>query len=140
LAGVINGLLDSVSAILFAGSVAVNLGKAARGPEINARVAKHVLGWKNVHRDRKNGKPEEVWAKKPDKLGRWRKTKVPNFCGDGAQVAAIENRLRQLGHFELYAKELAKVASAKGLPAGWATPDQHCRAALKVVSKRAKQH
>jgi hypothetical protein len=119
--------------------MAVDLGKTMSDTKVNALVAKDVLGWKNVHRDRKNGKPDEVWAKKPDKLGRWRRTKVPNFCGDSEQTAAIENRLRQLGRFELYMRELAKIASKKGLPAGWATPDQRCRAALKALGKRAQR-
>jgi hypothetical protein len=108
-------------------------------PELNAQVAKKILGWKNVHRDHKSGKPDEVWAKKPDKAGRWRKTQVPNFSGDIGQMPAIENRLQQLGLFELYTKELAKIALAKKLPAEWATPEQRCKAALNVVAKRSKR-
>ena len=106
---------------------------------MNARVAKEILGWKNVHRDHKNGNSDEVWAKKPDKLGRWRKTKVPNFCADIGEIPVVENRLRQLGRFERYTKELAKIAAKDKLPVGWATADQRCRAALSVISKRAKQ-
>ena len=37
--------------------------------ELNVQVAKKILGWKNVHRDHKSGKPDEVLAKKPDKAG-----------------------------------------------------------------------
>jgi hypothetical protein len=119
--------------------MAISFVKAKSGPQINARVAKEVFGWKNVHRDHKNGKSDEVWAKKPDKLGRWRKAKVPNFCGDVGEIAGVENRLRQLGRFEHYTKELAKIAAKTKLPVGWATPDQRCRAALKVLARRAKR-
>ena len=108
-------------------------------PELNAQVAKKILGWKNVHRDHKSGNPDEVLAKKPDKAGRWRQTKVPNFSGDIGNILVIENRLRQLGLFDLYTKELAKIALAKNLPVDWATPDQRCKAALSVVGKRSKR-
>ena len=119
--------------------MAVELVRTVLRPEMNARVAKEILGWKNVHREHKNGNPHQVWAKKPDKLGRWRKIKVPNFCADIGQIPVIENRLRQLGRFDLYTKELARIASKKKLPVGWATPDQRCRAALKVLGRRAKR-
>jgi hypothetical protein len=118
--------------------MAANL-KTVPDSKLNALVAKEVLGWKSVRRDRKSGKPDEVWAKKPDKLGRWRKTRVPNFCGDAEQIAVIENRLREIGRFALYTRELGKIAGKNSLPAGWATPDQRCRAALKVLGKRTQR-
>ena len=108
-------------------------------PELDAQVAKKILGWKNVHRDHKNGNPDEVLAKKPDRAGRWRQTKVPNFSGDIGNIRVIENRLQQLGIFDLYTKELAKIALAKNLPVDWATPEQCCKAALSVVGKRSKR-
>ena len=108
-------------------------------PELNAQIAKKILGWKNVHRDQKSGTPGEVLAKKPDKAGRWRQTKVPDFSGDVGTIPVIENRLQQLGLFDLYTKELAKLALAKNLPVDWATPDQRCKAALSVVGRRSKR-
>jgi len=108
-------------------------------PELNAQVAKKILGWKNVHRDHKRGNSDEVLAKKADKAGRWRQTKVPNFSGDIGNIPIIETRLQQLGLFDLYTKELAKIALAKELPVDWATPDQRCKAALSVVGKRSKR-
>ena len=119
--------------------MASKVDKLGVSAKLNALMAKEIFGWKNVHRDHKNGKSNEVWAKKPDKLGRWRKTKVPNFSEDIAQMPAMETRLKQLKLFEFYTKELAKIASAKRLPADWTTPDQRCRAALKVVGKRPKR-
>jgi len=41
--------------------------------------------------------------------------------------------MKELGLWERYVKELSKMTQAKGLPFDWATPDQCCRAALKVV-------
>ena len=102
--------------------------------ELNVQVAKKILGWKNVHRDHKSGKPDEVLAKKLDKAGRWRRTKVPNFSGDLGNLPIIENRLQQLGLLAVYTQELAKIALAKELPVDWATPDQRCKAALSVVA------
>ena len=119
--------------------MASKAGRRTATPDLNAQVAKKILGWKNVHRDHKNGNPDEVLAKKPDKAGRWRQTKVPNFSGEIGNIMVIENRLRQLGLFDLYTKELTKIALAKNLPVDWATPDQRCKAALTVVDKHPKR-
>ena len=109
-----------------------NVDKLPAGPELNALIAKHVFGWKNVHHE-KTGNDGQVWGKKPDKLGRWRKRTVPDYSGGIAGASGIEQRMKQLGRLEQYTKELSKVAKTKGLPANWATSDQQCRAALKAL-------
>ena len=69
--------------------MASKVDKPGGNPELNALIAKEIFGWKNVHRGHKNGKSNEVWAKKPDKLGRVRKTRVPNFLEDVGHIPAI---------------------------------------------------
>ena len=49
---------------------------------------------------------------------------------------AIDARMKKLGRGELYAKELARLTKAESLPAGWATPEQRSRAALRIVSRK----
>jgi hypothetical protein len=43
--------------------------------------------------------------------------------------------MEQLGRSERYLKELSKITRANNLPAGWATPEQRARAALKALGK-----
>ena len=47
----------------------------------------------------------------------------------------IDERIKQLGRSENYAKELLRIAAANKLPPEWPFPDQRCRAAIKSVGK-----
>jgi hypothetical protein len=112
-----------------------NTGKLDAGPELDALVAQNVMGWKNVHRldIGKGGKRDRYRGKKPDRLGRWRSADVPLYSTDPTDAYLIAPRMKELGLWERYLKELSKMTRAKGLPVDWAPPDQSCRAALKVV-------
>jgi hypothetical protein len=107
-----------------------DVGKIPRGPELSALVAKRVMGWKDVqhHDGRYRGR-------KQDKAGRWRRAMVPNYCENPADAYLIDERIKQLGLSQRYVKELTKITQAKKIPVEWASPDQRCRAALKVVRK-----
>ena len=100
------------------------------GEQLTKATAEQVFGWKSVHKY--NG---ELIGKKQDKAGRWRKAKVPDYAGDQQQAYAIDERMKELGRFERYLKELSRISKAKNLPPEWATPEQRSRAALKVLSK-----
>ena len=102
--------------------------------DLTTQIAEKVFGWKNVH-DHEG----QLVGKKQDKLGRWRFARVPDYSGDPSQGYAIDERMKQLRRGDLYAKELARITKAAGLPTGWATPEQRSRAAVKVVNiKRMK--
>jgi len=89
-----------------------------------------VFGWKNVHKH-----DGALVGKKQDKAGHWRTTRVPHYSTDPLNTYAIDDRMKQLGRAEQYAKELSRIATAKKVPVGWASPDQRCRAAIKAVRK-----
>ena len=103
------------------------------GPELTAKTAEIVFNWRNVHKH-----DDELIGKKQDKLGRWRSAKVPDYSNDPSQAYAIDERIKQLGRFDQYMKELAKVTRAMNLPTEWATPEQRSRAALKVVGGKRR--
>jgi hypothetical protein len=116
--------------VLFASSVPKKARKQELpGPELTAATAEKVFGWKNVH---KHG--AELIGKKQDKLGRWRSAKVPDYS-DPAEAYAIDERMKQLGRWEHYLKELSKLTKEKKLPSDWATPEQRSRAAIKILAK-----
>jgi hypothetical protein len=100
--------------------------------DLTAMIAERVFGWKNV---RKVG--GKLVGKKPDKLGRWRSAKVPDYAGDAGQHYAVDQQMKQLGKSAQYAKELAKIAKAKNLPPDWATAEQRAQAALRVMRIKA---
>src|SRR3954453_18693196 len=100
-----------------------------QGSELNARVAAAVMGWKDVRRESGGA---GYRGKKPDKLGRFRKARVPSYSTEPREAAALGARPEQLGRFPRFIKELVKIAHAHGIPAEWAPPDQLCRAALKA--------
>lgn len=104
--------------------------KVPSGPELNALVAERVMGWKNVQRE-----DGHYWGRKQDKAGRWRRATVRNYCENPADAYLVDERIKQLGLAKNYVKELAKITHAKKIPVEWASPDQRCRAALKVVRK-----
>jgi hypothetical protein len=105
-------------------------GKILSDSQLAIATAEEIFGWKNVHKH-----DGELIGKKPDKLGRWRKAKVPSYSSDPVHAYAIDERMKQLGRSERYLKELSKITKAKALPSGWATPDQRSRAALKALGK-----
>jgi hypothetical protein len=65
---------------------------------------------------------------------------VPNYSSDPVQGYVIDERMKQLGRSEQYAKELSRIAKAKKIPVEWASPDQRCRAAIKAARKLAAAH
>jgi hypothetical protein len=111
----------------------VAVAKKAQGrkeSDLNALTAEKVFGWKDVHRY-----AGEFIGKKQDKAGRWRKAKVPPYASDSAHAYAIDERIKQLGRWERYEKELARITKTQNLPREWATPEQRSRAAVKAVGK-----
>jgi hypothetical protein len=115
-----------------------NIDNLEAGRELDAMIAREVMGWKNVRRldIGRDGERDQYQGKKPDKLGRWRSTKVRHYSTSPADAYVIAARMKELGLWPRYEKELAKLARVKGLPVDWATPDQRCRAALKAVKAR----
>jgi hypothetical protein len=106
--------------------------------ELDGLVAQNVMGWKGVHREDigKGGKRNVYRGKKPDKLGRWRSAHVRHYSTNPADAYLIPPRMKELGLWQRYLKELARITHAKRLPLEWATPEQSCRAALTVVKRR----
>jgi len=98
--------------------------------DLSAVIAEKVFGWKDVHKY-----DGELIGKKRDKAGRWRKAKVPAYASDPVHAYAIEDRVKQLGRWDRYDKELSRITKANNLPRDWATPEQKSRAAIKVVGK-----
>ncbi len=115
-----------------------NIDKLKAGRELDALVAQNVMGWKSVQRldIGKGGKRNQYRGKKPDKLGRWRFADVRHYSTNPADAYLIASRMKQLGVWERYVKELSRATRPKGLPVDWATPDQSCRAELKAVKAR----
>ena len=97
------------------------------GEQLTEATAERVFGWKSVHKYQ--GK---LLGKKQDKAGHWRKTKVPDYSGDLQVAYAIDERMKDLGRWDRYIKELSRITKSKNLPPDWATPEQRCQAALKV--------
>jgi hypothetical protein len=106
----------------------VNIDKISAGPELDALVAERVMGWKDLERQ-----SDRYWGRKKDKAGRWRRAAVEDYSHEPALAYLVEERIKELGLFKEYEKELAKITAATKLPAGWAAPDQRCRAALRTV-------
>lgn len=108
-----------------------NIDKIPAGPELNALVAERVMGWKELKRQ-----SDRYWGRKKDKAGRWRRAAVHDYCHEPTTSYLIEERMKELGLFDRYEKELAKIARAQKLPSSWASPDQRCRAAVKTMQNR----
>jgi hypothetical protein len=108
--------------------------KLSASPELAAQIALHVMGWKDVHLVGES----TYQGKKQDKAGRWRKSRVPDYCFDASLVSEVEERLKKLGAFDRYTKELSTIAHRDNLPEGWASPVQRCQAALNVVKSKGK--
>lgn len=102
--------------------------KILSGPELTAITAEKVFGWKEVHK-----RAGELIGKKQDKAGRWRTAKVPPYATDSVLAYAIDERIKELGRWDRYDKELFRITKANNLPRDWATPEQRSRAAVKAV-------
>jgi hypothetical protein len=107
-----------------------NIDRLPAGPELDALVAEMVMGWKELER-----RTDRYWGKKRDRAGRWRRAPVEDFSSEPSTAYRLDDRVAELGVFESYEKELAKITSARNLPTEWASPDQRCRAAIKAVAK-----
>jgi len=102
--------------------------------DLTTQIAEKVFGWKNVH-DHEG----QLVGKKQDKLGRWRFARVPDYSGDPSQGYAIDERMKELGRWDQYMRELDRLTKSNSLPREWATPEQRSSAAIKVVTiKRIK--
>jgi hypothetical protein len=106
----------------------VNIDKIPAGAELNALVAERVMGWKELKRQ-----SDRYWGRKKDRAGRWRRAAVQDYSHEPAMSYLVEQRMKELGLFKAYEKELERITATQKLPAGWAAPDQRCRAALKAV-------
>ena len=102
----------------------------AKGPGLTAVTAEKVFGWMGVHKE--NGK---LIGKKQDKAGRWRTARVPAYSTDPVHAYAIDERMKQLGRWERYERELSRVTKAENLPTEWATPEQRSRVAIRAMGK-----
>jgi hypothetical protein len=102
--------------------------------DLNAEIAEAVFAWKGVHCHE-----GRLIGRKPDRLGRMRTAKVPDYAGDPAAASVIDERMKELGKETPYLKELARLASSEKLPVEWATSEQRARAALSVARKRRKK-
>ena len=109
--------------------------KIPPGPELDAQTAQKVFGWKKVHKQ-----SGALVGKKQDKAGHWRLAKVPHYSTDPVNAYAIDERMKQLGRSKQYVKKLSRIATAKKVPVGWASPDQRCRPAIKAVGKWQAEH
>jgi hypothetical protein len=105
-----------------------------RGSRLNAALAETVFGWKDVHFQRGG-----LIGKKPDKLGRLRPAKVPDYAGDPSQGYAIDERMKLLGKAAEYLKQLAVMTRANKLPLDWATSEQRSRAAIAAMTRKHKK-
>jgi hypothetical protein len=99
-------------------------------PELTALVAEKVFGWKGVHK-----RDGELIGKRQDKAGRWRAAKVPAYATDPVHAYAIDERMKQLGRWNRYEKELSGITKTQNLPRDWATPKQRSRAAIKALGR-----
>ena len=48
---------------------------------------------------------------------------------------AIDERMKQLGLWGRYDRELSRITKAHDLPRDWATPGQRTRAAIRAIEK-----
>lgn len=101
--------------------------------QLTKATAERVFGWKSVRKH--NG---VLVGKKQDKAGRWRRANVPDYAADQRFAYAVDDRMKELGWWERYLKELSRITKSKELPADWATPEQRCQAALKVIRGRLR--
>jgi hypothetical protein len=96
--------------------------------ELAAATAEKVFGWKDIREQ-----DGELVGKKRDRAGRWRTAKVPAYASDPAHGGAIEERVKQLGRWQRYQRELSRLTKENNLPVDWATPEQRSKAAIKAL-------
>jgi hypothetical protein len=77
--------------------------KVPPGPELDTLTAENVFGWKYVHKH-----DGALVGKKQDRAGRWRSAKVPSYSSNPVPAYAIDERIKQLGRSERYAKRTLK--------------------------------
>ena len=99
--------------------------------QLTKAIAEKFCGWKSVRKYL-----GAMIGRKPDRAGHWRKAKVPNYAGDQRFAYAIDDRIKTLKMWDRYIKELTKITASKNLPPEWASPQQRCQAALKVIRAR----
>jgi hypothetical protein len=99
--------------------------------QLTKAIAEKVFGWKSVRKYL-----GAMIGRKQDRAGHWRKAKVPNYAGDQRFAYAIDDRIKTLKMWDRYIKELTKITASKNLPPEWASPQQRCQAALKVIRAR----
>jgi len=104
--------------------------KIPPGPKLDALTAEKVFGWKNVHK-----REGSLVGKKQDKAGHWRRAKVPNYSTNPLHSYSVENRMKQLGRWDHYLRELFRITRSKNIPSDSASPDQRCRAAIRAVGQ-----
>lgn len=107
---------------------------ASKSNSLNAEIAETVFGWEAVH-----SHEGRLIGKKPDKLGRMRTAKVPDYAGEPTLGTAIDERMKELGKEALYLKTLARLTDKEKLPVHWATPEHRLKAALAVVRMKRKK-
>lgn len=96
--------------------------------ELAAATAEKIFGWKDIREQ-----DGELVGKKRDRAGRWRTAKVPAYASDPAHGGAIEERVKQLGRWQRYQRELSRLTKENNLPVDWATPEQRSKAAIKAI-------
>ncbi len=89
----------------------LKIDKIPAGAELNAAVAERVMGWRDLRRQ-----SDRYWGRKKDRAGRWRRAAVHDYCHEPTASILIEERMRELGLFDYYERELAKIAKAGKLP------------------------
>ena len=97
------------------------------GAQLTKAIAEKVFGWKNVRKH-----DGQLIGKKQDKVGHWRRAKVPDYSSDQRHAYAIDERMKKLGQLERYNKELAKITKANNLRRN----GQHPSSEAKRRSKR----
>lgn len=104
------------------------------GSDPNAQIAEAVFGWKNVHAHNC-----ELVGEKPDKLGRMRSAKVPDYAGDPTQAHAIHERMKQLGKRGRISQTACTNNENQRPSARLGNTEQRVRAALAVPGAKRKR-
>ena len=71
--------------------------------QVNKAIAEQVFGWKSVRKYQ-----GEMFGRKQDKAGHWRRAKVPNYAGDPRLAYEIDDRMKALKMGIATAKSLQK--------------------------------
>lgn len=69
------------------------------------------------------GKTANLSARSNTKPGAGRTAKVPDYSNDRVRAYAIDERMKQLGRWDGYIKELAKITKAKKFPRRGSPPE-----------------